>query len=338
MKQNRRTPMNCLSLPKLLLSLLFIALPVQAEIKLPKGMTNYIALEQAGTISGEILANGSSRVGPIVESVLNSFTRFYPDVKFKVIQDGSGAAISALLDREINIGLMSRRIRTEEINTFISRRGYSPTELRVASDALRIIVNRHNPVNQLSLAELEAIFSKDRLCGAKYSLDFWEDFGWVADTSAELSAIGRHIGAKGAGTRDLIKKVVLCDGEYKPYSIETARTAEDVIQEVAISQSGIGFAALGIQDFGIKDLFVTKERLHPGYKPTTENVINRRYPLSRYLYIYIDKPPTSEMPLLFSEFFKFLFSKQGQQVIVNHHAIPLSHRLIRDELTKLIKR
>ena len=66
--------------------------------------------------------------------------------------------------------------------------------------------------------------------------------------------------------------------------------------------------------------------------------MSRQYPLSRYLYVYIDKPPTSEMPLLFSEFFKFLFSKQGQQVVVNQHAIPLSHRLIRDELTKLIKR
>ena len=335
---NRQLICGWMSHLRPLIFLLVIASPIQAEIKLPKGMTNYIAVEQIETVSGEILANGSSRVGPIIESVLGSFTAFYPKVKFKVTQDGSGAAITALLDREINIGLMSRRIRTEEINAFINRRGYPPTELRVASDALRIIVNRHNPVNQLSLAELEAIFSKNRLCGAKYSLDSWEDFGWVADSNTEFSAIGRHISAKGVGTRDLIKKVVMCDGEYKPYSIETARTAEDVIQEVAISQSGIGFAALGIQDFGIKDLFITKERLHPGYKPTTENVIDRRYPLSRYLYVYIDKPPTSEMPLLLSEFFKFLFSKQGQQVIVNNHAIPLSHRLIRDELTKLIKR
>ena len=338
MMQNRRTQIKYLSLPKLLISLIILSLPVQAEIKLPKGMTNYIALERAETVSGAILANGSSRVGPIIESVLNSFSVFYPNTKFKVTQDGSGAAITALLDRKINIGLMSRRIRTEEINNFTSRRGYPPTELRVASDALRIIVNRHNPVNQLSLHELEAIFSKNRLCGAKYSLDSWEDFGWVANPNTEFSSISLHISAKGVGTRDLIKKVVLCDGEYKPYSIETARTAKDVIQEVALSPSSIGFAPLGIQEFGVKDLFITKERLHPGYKPTTENVINRKYPLSRYLYIYIDKPPTSEMPLLFSEFFKFLFSKQGQQIIVNHHAIPLSHRLIRDELTKLIKR
>lgn len=322
----------------LLLILLGISLPTQAEIRLPKGMTNYIALEQKETVSGEILGNGSSRVGPIVRSVLEDFVRFYPTVTFKVEQDGSGSAIQALLDRKVNIGLMSRRIKTEEINAFTDRRGYPPTELRVASDALRIIVNRHNPVRQLSLAELEAVFSKDRLCGAKYSLDTWEDFGWVADTHQAFSSISRHISAEGTGPRDLIKKVVMCDGEYKPWSVETASTDLDIIQEVAMAKSGIGFAALGTQEFGIKDLYVSRERLHPGYKPTTDNIISSRYPLSRYLYIYIDKPPTSEMPLLFSEFFKFFFSKQGQQIVVNHHAIPLSHRLIRDELTKLIDR
>ena len=309
-----------------------------AEINLPKGMTSYVELEQKEAVSGEILANGSSRVGPIINSVLEAFTTTYSQVNFQVEQEGSGAAIQALLNRKANIGLMSRRIKTEEVNQFIERRGYPPTELRVASDALRIIVNRHNPVNQLSMAELEAIFSKDRLCGAEYSLDNWEDFGWVADTSETFTAITRHIGAEGTGPRDLIQKIVLCDGEYKDWSIESANTDQEIVDAVALSYNAIGFAALGFQEFGIKDVYVSRARLHPGYKPSTENIISRRYPLSRYLYIYIDKPPTSDMPLLFREFFKFLFSKQGQQIVVSHNAIPLSHRLIRDELTKLIKR
>ncbi len=328
--------------PFLSIILLTLLLPVSntiaAEISLPKGMTNYGVLEQKDSIAGEIMATGSSRVGPIINSVLDAFTNVYPQVKYQVEQEGSGAAIGALLNRKANIGLMSRRIKTEEINKFIERRGYPPTELRVASDALRIIVNRHNPVSQLSMAELEAIFSQDRLCGAKYSLDNWEDFGWVADISETFTDITRHIGAKGTGPRDLIQKIVLCDGEFKEWSIESANTDQEIVDAVALSYNAIGFAALGFQEFGIKDVYVSRERLHPGYKPSTENIINRRYPLSRYLYIYIDKPPTSDMPLLFREFFKFLFSKQGQEIVVSHNAIPLSHRLIRDELTKLIQR
>ncbi|MGB1256542.1 MAG: PstS family phosphate ABC transporter substrate-binding protein [Thiolinea sp.] len=322
-----------------LLGSLFLAISVSsAEISLPEGMTSYVELEQKEAVTGEITAIGSSRVGPIIHSVLEVFTAAYPDVNFQVEQEGSGAAIQALLNRKANIGLMSRRIKTEEVNKFVDRRGYPPTELRVASDALRIIVNRHNPVNQLSMAELEAIFSKERLCGAAYSLDSWEDFGWVADTSGTFSTITRHISAEGTGPRDLIQKIVLCDGEFKDWSIESATTDLEVVRDVALSHNAIGFAALGFQEFGIKDLFVSRERLHPGYKPTTENIINRRYPLSRYLYVYIDKPPTSDMPLLFREFFKFLFSKQGQEIVVSHNAIPLSHRLIRDELIKLIQR
>ena len=336
---------KCLSIETILLLILFAGSvtttsTMATEIEIPKGMTQYVPLEQKDVVLGEIRANGSTRVGPIVRSVLEAFTKLYPQVQFQVAEDGSGAAIPALLDKEINVALMSRRIKTEEINAFIDRRGYPPTELHIASDALRIIVNRHNPIDQLSLAELDAIFSKDRLCGAEYSLDVWEDFGWVVKTYAEnstFSPIDRHIWFEKAGPRDFIKNMVLCNGEFKDSSIESAHSTKEIIQEVAALDNAIGFAQLGTQNFDIKDLFITKERLHPGYKPTTENIISRKYPLSGYLYIYIDKPPTSDMPLLFKELFKFLFASQGQQIIVNHHAIPLSHQLIRDELTKLIK-
>ena len=222
----------------LCLGLLLATAAPAAEIKLPKGMTRYIPLEQKEIVAGEILANGSSRVGPIIHSVLEAFTVFYPQVQFKVTQDGSGSAIPALLERQINIGLMSRRISTEEINAFIDRKGYPPTELHLASDALRIIVNRHNPMNQISLIELEAIFSEERLCGAKYSIDVWEDFGWVANpetTSNAFSSIRRHIWMDGTGTRGFFKSKVLCGGEFKEWSIESARTTEEIMQEVALS-------------------------------------------------------------------------------------------------------
>ena len=78
--------------------LLALASTAMAEIKMPKGITEYLGLEQQDTISGEILAKGSSRVGPIVNSVLQEFVKTYPKVRFQVEAGGSGTAIPALLD------------------------------------------------------------------------------------------------------------------------------------------------------------------------------------------------------------------------------------------------
>lgn len=328
-----------LSLNLLIAVLLLMGLAEKghADIVLPKGITHYVALEQRSLVTDQIIANGSSRVGPIIQSVLDAFIGIYPHVDYKVEQNGSGAAIDALLDGKANIGLMSRRIKPSEVDAFMARRGYPPTELRIASDALRVIVNRHNPTNQISLVELEAVFSEKRACGGPHTINTWEYFEWFPDPNHSSSTIRQHVSAKGTGVHDFFKKLVLCDGEYKKQSIESAHTAEEVIEEVALSRSSIGFAPLGEPAFGVKDLLISKANLYPGYKPITKHIMDGRYPLSRYLFVYLDKPPASAMPLLFREFFKFLFSDQGQQIIINHYAIPLSHKLIRDGLTTLIK-
>jgi phosphate transport system substrate-binding protein len=62
-----------------------------------------------------------------------------------------------------------------------------------------------------------------------------------------------------------------------------------------------------------------------------------KYPLIRYLYIYVDKPLKYEMPLSLQEFFKFVFSVQGQQIVVNHNAVPLPIKRIKEEIQKLLE-
>jgi phosphate transport system substrate-binding protein len=116
-----------------------------------------------------------------------------------------------------------------------------------------------------------------------------------------------------------------------------SETKHDMLEAIANSITGIGFSALTIDDYRVKTLKIAKQRLYPAYKPTLNNVLSNDYPLSRYLYIYVDKPPNSEMPLAYREFFKFLFSHQGQKIILNHGAIPLQFNIIRDELANIIE-
>lgn len=318
--------------------LLLMLVPINSVAKqqLLTGLVHYQAIEQKNQVNGIFKAKGSSRIEPIAYDLLKDFNGFYPNVSFTVEAGGSGTAIAALINKDIHFGLMSRKIKASEINQFIDQKGYRPTEIRIALDDLRVIVNRKNPIDQLSLQELDAIFSSSRLCGARYAIKNWEEFGWVAKKD-QPSTIDTHIFRLSSGARGFFRKTALCNGDYKESSNQLAETTNDMIENVANSITGIGFSALDIYDYRVKTLKISQARFYPAYMPTLENVLNNNYPLSRYLYIYIDKPPKSAMPLAYREFFRFLFSYQGQQIILNHGAVPLRFNVIRDELSNVIE-
>lgn len=305
--------------------------------KLLTGLIQYQAIEQKHLITGEFNSQGSSRIAPIVNNLLTEFSRIYKKISFTVTTGGSGSAIKGLINKKSHFGLMSRKIKATEMNQFIDEKGYRPTEIRIALDDLRVIVNRKNPIDNLSLQELDAIFSNTRKCGSRYALNTWEELGWAAEKK-QLSIIDRHIFNPKSGARGFFKITALCGGDYKKAHNATAITTNDMVKNVANSITAIGFSALDVYDYRVKTLAISRVRSYPTYYPTMENVLNFHYPLSRYLYIYMDKPPTSEMPLFYREFFKFLFSQQGQQIILNHGAIPLRFNVIRDELVNVIGR
>lgn len=305
-----------------------------ADNKLLIGLIHYQPIEQKQLINGRLNSKGSSRIAPIMRDLLNEFSRFYKEIGFTIEMGGSGTAIDALINKEAHFGLMSRKIKAIEMNRFIDAKGYRPTEIRIALDDLRVIVHRKNPIDTLSLEELDSIFSSSRKCGADYSIDTWEELGWVAKKKG-LSVIDTHIFNQNAGARGFFKNMALCGGDYKESSDTTAITTSDMIERVAASITGIGFSALNVYDYRVKTLAISQLRSYPAYLPTVKNILNDDYLLSRYLYIYIDKPPSSNMPLTYREFFKFLFSKQGQQIMLNKGAIPMRFNFIRDELVNI---
>jgi len=317
------------------------------NIQLPKGLIKYEPVAARDIIKGRFKSRGSILLAPIMTEWFEDFQKFYPKIKFDVKAGGSGIAIDTLLNGKTTFATMGRPINPLELSSFIEKKGYRPTELRVIMDAVRVIVNRHNPIPQLSLKQLDAIFSSTRKCGAPYSINTWEEFGWVPDTwegfdqvptkDGELTPIERHIFFKKAGTRHFFQRRALCGGKYKTNANEKSITFIDMTKAVSKSLTAIGFVALGVVDYGVKSLAIANHRFYPYYLPTQENISSGRYPLSRYIYVYVDKPPKYKMPIALQEFFKFVFSEQGQQIVVNHKVVPLPVKNVKEEIQKLFE-
>ena len=306
------------------------------NIQLPKGLVEYKPIEEHNLIKGQFKSQGSILLAPIMTEWLENFQKFYPKIKFDVKTGGTGIAISALLSGKATFATTGRPISAIELNSFIEKKGYRPTELHVLIDAVRVIVNRHNPITKLSLKQLDAIFSAKRQCDAPYSINTWEELGWVPKAGAFVP-IERHIFFDKAGTRHFFRKKVLCGGKYKRNANEQAITFVDMVKEVNKSLTAIGFVALGVVNYGVKSVAIAKHKFHPYYLPTQKNILNGKYPLTRYIYIYIDKPPEHKLRLELKEFFKWIFSLQGQQIVVNHKAIPLPVKQVREEIRKILK-
>jgi phosphate transport system substrate-binding protein len=220
-----------------------------ADIQLPKGLIEYKPIEARDSIKGQFNSRGSILLAPIMTDWFKSFQHFYTNINFDVKKGGAGIAIEALISGEATFATMGRPIHLRELNRFIEKKGYRPTELRVAMDAVRVIVNRHNPITQLSLQQLEAIFSSTRKCsGAPYSIDYWEEFGWVP-SAGDFTQIERHIFFDKSGTRDFFRKKALCNDKYKLNANEQSVTYVHMIQAISQSLTSIGFVALGIVDY-----------------------------------------------------------------------------------------
>lgn len=256
------------------------------------------------------------------------FKRLYPAIQYHMSMAGSSSAPHALLDGSADAGFMSRRMKDKEIATFEEKFGYKPTKLRVALDAVAVYVHKTNPIQELTLAQIDAIFSSTRQCGHDNDIKSWRQLGASGDwTDKDIALYGRD---KSSGTRELFQERVLCKGQYKP-GVQLRGSSVDTQLAVANNKYGMTYSGIGHATSGVRQLPIALKEGEPFVLPTDENVANGKYPLTRYLYMYVNKPPGKPLPGTLQEYLKFAYSQSGQAVIENDGFIPLaSDALIRE--------
>jgi phosphate transport system substrate-binding protein len=260
-----------------------------------------------------------------------SFLKMYPNVKVQVEGKGSSTAPAALIAGTSQFGPMSRAMRGTEIDQFESKFGYKPTQLRTSYDALAVYVNKDNPLEKATLAEVDGVFSKSRRRGGK-SVGTWGQLGLSGDWSARpISLYGRN---SASGTYGFFKEHALGNGDYKDTVKEQPGSAS-VVQGVTADRFGMGYSGIGYKTSGVKNLALT-DKVGGAYSSGSyEDVVAGKYPLARFLYVYVNKAPGKEIDPVVREFLKFVFSKEGQEIVVKDGYYPLPAKIVSEELAKL---
>ncbi len=263
----------------------------------------------AGTCPGAhaatITVKGSDTMVILAQKWAEVYMSQHPDVKIQVTGGGTGTGFAALQNQQTDLCNASRKIRPKEVETCIRAFGRRPTEYRVALDGLSVYVHADNPIEELSMEQLEAIFTG--------RITNWKELG---GPDARIILYSRE---NNSGTYEFFKDHVLQGKDFAAQAQTMPGTAA-VLQAVSRERYGIGYggAAYGV---GAKHLRIRKDAGAPAVEPTEENVINGSYPISRYLYIYVN-PALDKGPV--AEYLRWIRSDAGQAVVkqVGYYPLP----------------
>jgi phosphate transport system substrate-binding protein len=300
-----------------------------ATLKVDSGLPEY---KKVSGVSGTLNSIGSDTLNNLMTYWSESFRSIYPNVKIQIEGKGSSTAPPALIVGTSQLGPMSRKMKTIEIEKFEKKYGFEPTAIGVALDSLAVYIHKDNPLNEISLQEVDSIFSKTKRGGLTEDIIKWGQLS-LKDSwgNKKISLYGRN---SASGTYGYFKKKALFKGDFKNTVKEQPGSAS-VVLGISKDLGGIGYSGIGYKTSSVKALSLSKKKGEKTYAPNYENVLKGKYPLGRMLYVYIVKKPNIEADKLTKEFLKFVLSKKGQEIVVKDGYLPLTAGISKKQISLL---
>ncbi|HET6279001.1 MAG TPA: phosphate ABC transporter substrate-binding protein PstS family protein [Candidatus Polarisedimenticolia bacterium] len=309
---------------------LFVAVPAATgSVKVDDGLPAYSSVSG---VSGSLSSVGSDTLNNLMTLWAEGFQKFYPAATIQVEGKGSSTAPPALIEGTAQLGPMSRAMKGTETDEFEKKYGYKPTPIRVAVDALAVFVNKDNPIKCMTLAQVDAVFSKSRRAGYAEDVTTWGQLGLTGDWAGRpVSIYGRN---SASGTYGFFKDEALKNGDFKD-SVKEQPGSASVVQGVTVDRYGIGYSGIGYTTSGVRavPLAVSGDAC---VEATADNAYSGAYPLARFLYVYVNKAPGKPLSPLTREFVKLVLSRDGQEVVVKDGYYPIPAAIAQDGL-KLIQ-
>lgn len=294
-----------------------LTLSVQASADVDPNLPDY---ERASGISGNLNSIGSDTLNNLMTLWAEEFNKFYPNVNVQIQGAGSSTAPPAITEGTANLAPMSREMRQSEIQSFEDRHGYPPYALPVAVDMLAVYVNKDNPIEGMTLPQVDAVFSATRRGGYHEDITRWGQLGLTGSwANRDFALYSRNAVS---GTYGYFKDNALFGGDFKS-SINEQPGSSSVVQGVTESINGIGYSGIGYVTSGVRALPLARDEGDDFYEASAENAASGDYPLARYLYVYINKHPNRPLDPMTREFVKMLYSKVGQEVVDRDGYVPL---------------
>lgn len=296
-------------------------------VQVDKNLKKY---SQVSGVFGNLNSVGSDTLNNLMTYWAEGFKAIYPNVNIQIEGKGSSTAPPALIEGTSQLGPMSRQMKASEIDAFEKKFGYKPTVIKVAIDALAVFVHKDNPIEGLTLSQVDGIFSSTYKRGG-FPILKWETLGLKgALQNRAISLYGRN---SASGTYGYFKKVALKKGDYKS-KVKEQPGSSSVVQGIASDLAGIGYSGIGYKTSGVKALPLSADD-EALYEPSMANCLTGDYPLSRFLYVYVNKNPNKPLDHLTAEFIRFVLSFSGQEIVVKDGYFPLPASVASKDLAQL---
>lgn len=270
-------------------------------------------------ISGSLKSIGSDTLNNVMTLWAEDFRKSYPSVQIEIEGKGSSTAPPALIAGTAQFGPMSRPMRATEADAFEGKYGYKPTAIRVAVDTLAVYVHKDNPLTCLSLSQLDAVFSKTLISGAPASIVTWGQLGLTGEFADKpISLFGRN---SASGTYGYFKEAALANGDYKD-TVKEQPGSSAVVQGVAADKYAMGYSGIGYKTADVRAIAVSG-RDGKCVEPNQQTAYAGTYPITRFIYMYLNKNPSEALQPLQAEFIKFVLSRDGQDDLSKDGYFPM---------------
>ena len=262
-----------------------------------------------GQQANSIQIKGSDTMVNLGQAWAEGFMKANPQVSVAVTGGGSGTGIAALLSKTCDIAELSRELKPEEI-AMAKEKGFEPKQITVALDGLAVVVHPANPLSQLTMEQLAAVFSG--------SVKNWKEIGGA---DLPIVVLSREVNS---GTHVYFKEHVLRRGD-KESQVEFAATAlmlpssQAIADEVAQNPGAVGYYGMGYISPREKALAVARDAASPFVPPTIENVVSQAYPISRPLLMVTRGQPQG----LVADFINYVLSPDGQGIVARIDFVPI---------------
>ncbi len=275
------------------------------------------------------------------------FREAYPRLSVTMEARASGTGVPALTAGIAHAAPVGREALPAEHDAFVKKFGYEPFAIRVATGSVGslgktassvILVAKDNPIPGLTFAQLDAIYSKERRRGHP-EVTKWGDLGLTgewADRPIKLYGLRPP-----NGIEQFVRARVLLGGEWRDgiqhvkgrgFTHAFTVAAEDMKTQ----KGGLTYGLLANVTPDVRVVPLAAQEGQPFVLPTVETVYEHRYPLSRHVYIFINRKPGEPLPAKTKEFLKLVLSQQGQRVVAEEGVfLPLTPQVVREELAKL---
>lgn len=307
--------------------------------------------EPVRAASGTIRIRGNDRMEKLMKYWQEGYRRSHREMQFDTSLIGTGTGMAGIYTAVADLALMGREATPSEIMAFQWVYKYPPLRIDVATGSLDVpgksfavvvLVNRDNPISHMTVAQLDGIFSADHLRGPR-SLRTWGDLGLTGEWADKpINPYGYDVET---GTGQFFKAVVF-NGADKwscalkefavPKGASDAEPGKEIMEALARDRYGIAYSTLRYGSGKVKALALSGADGGPYYEPTRENLKERKYPLTRFASVYLNRTPGKPVDPEVKEFLRYVLSEEGQREVARDgDFLPLSNEAIREQLRKL---